>query len=91
MDLSRPFGSSVNDFIATEDFTLNCSSIDSAVALVTTCGVGAFMAKMHVKSAFRLIPVRSADWPLLGYYHNGQYYSYIVLPFGLRSSPAIFN
>ena len=67
------------------------SNIDEAVALVTLSGVGSFMAKMDVKSAFRLIPVRKQDWNLLGYCHDNRYYFDTVLPFGLRSSPAIFN
>ena len=91
MDLSRPFDNSVNDFISKEAFTLRFSNIDEAVALVISTGVGAYMAKMDVKSAFRLIPVRKEDWNLLGYCHDNQYYFDLVLPFGLRSSPAIFN
>ena len=91
MDLSRPFDSSVNDSISKEAFTMRFSNIDEAVALVTSSGIGSYMAKMDVKSAFRLIPVRKEDWNLLGYCHNDQYYFDTVLPSGLRSSPAIFN
>ena len=91
MDLSRPFGNSVNDYISKEAFTMRFSNIDEAVALVTLSGVGSFMAKMDVKSAFRLIPVRKQDWNLLGYCHDNRYYFDTVLPFGLRSSPAISN
>ena len=91
MDLSRPFDNSVNDYISKEAFTLRFSNIDEAVALVAASGVGSYMAKMDVKSAFRLIPVRKEDWNLLGYKHDNQYYFDTVLPFGLRSSPAIFN
>ncbi|GAV01362.1 hypothetical protein RvY_12086 [Ramazzottius varieornatus] len=46
---------------------------------------------MDVESAFRLTPVRKEDWHLLGYFFDNEYHFDIVFPFGLRSSPAIFN
>ena len=49
------------------------------------------MAKMDLKHAFRLCPVRPEDWDLSGLHWDGQYYVDKRLPFGLRSSPAIFN
>ncbi|XP_055337903.1 uncharacterized protein LOC129587950 [Paramacrobiotus metropolitanus] len=49
------------------------------------------MAKMDVKSAFRLIPVRPAEWNLLGYQWNGEFYFDVVLPFGCRASPYVFE
>lgn len=49
------------------------------------------MAKLDLKHAFRLIPVHPSDWNLLGYCNNNQYYFDVVLPFGLRSSPSLFN
>jgi len=49
------------------------------------------MAKIDIKHAFRLCPVNPLDWPLLGYKWLGRYFFDIRLPFGLRSSPFIFN
>ena len=49
------------------------------------------MAKIDLKSAFRMIPVHSADWDLLGMYWRGQYYVDTCLPFGLRSAAFLFN
>ena len=49
------------------------------------------MAKIDVKHAFRLCPVHPDDWPHLGYKWLGKYFCDIRLPFGLRSSPFIFN
>ena len=49
------------------------------------------MAKVDIKHAFRLCPVHSSCWPLLGYKWLGKYFFDIRLPFGLRSSPFIFN
>ena len=46
---------------------------------------------MDLKHAFRLCPVRRADWDLLGDHWAGQYCIDKRLPFGLRSSPALFH
>lgn len=91
LDLSSPRGSSVNDFISKDDYHCKYSSFDDAVAYVVACGRGCFMGKVDIKHAFRLCPVNEEDWKLLGYKWEGRYYFDIVLPFGLRSSPYIFN
>ena len=49
------------------------------------------MAKVDLKSAFRMVPVRSQDWELLGMYWQGNYYFNTCLPFGLRFAPYLFN
>ena len=49
------------------------------------------LAKMDGKHAFRHCPVCMADWPLLCYVWLGAYFVDTRLPFGSRSSPAIFN
>ena len=50
-----------------------------------------YLPKLDIKSAFRQIPVRAEDHSLLGIFWQGSYYYERVLPFGLRSSPAIFD
>ena len=62
MDLSSPRGSSINDFISKEDYTLQYATFDQALALVASFGTGAFMAKLDLKHAFRLCAV-SLDLP----------------------------
>jgi len=47
--------------------------------------------KVDIRNAFRLCPVAPSDWHLLGIKWNGLFYHEKVLPFGLRSSPCIFN
>ena len=91
LDLSSPRGHSVNDGILKEDYTVNYSSFDDAVDLVKKLGRGCYLAKLDVKHAFRLCPVHKKDWHLLGYKWQGKYYHDLVLPFGGRSSPFIFN
>ena len=54
-------------------------------------GKGALMAKIDLKSAFRMIPVHSADCDFLGMHWQGQYYVDTCLPFGLHSAPFLFN
>ncbi|GAV04715.1 hypothetical protein RvY_14950 [Ramazzottius varieornatus] len=91
MDLSRPRDLSVNDYISKADYTLNYCNVDDAVALIIKAGRSCLLAKTDLVGVFRIIPVHHSDWNLLGYYFDGRYYYDRVLPFGLRSSPAIFN
>ncbi len=80
--LSAPPSSSINDSIDT---------IDDAINLLQQLGPNALMAKADLKSAFRLCPVHPLDWPLLGIQWRNQYFIDKCLPFGLQSSPYLFN
>ena len=91
MHLSAPRGHSINDAIPKERYSLQYSSVDDAVALLFQAGRGALMAKVDLKSAFRMVPVRRADWRLLGVEWDNQIYLDKCLPFGLRSAPYLFN
>ena len=81
----------MNDGIPVEVFSVKYSIFDEAVDLTRLFGKGTYMAKVDVKHAFRLCPVHSSDWPLLGYFWLGRFYFDTRLPFGSRSSPFIFN
>lgn len=48
MDLSRPLGSSVNDYISITEFTLNYCSADDAINIISKLGVGTLMAKLDL-------------------------------------------
>ena len=91
MDLSQPKGLSINENISKEDFSVQYSHFDVATDLVYKTGKSCLMSKVDIKHAFRLLPVRAEDWHLLGYSWLGCYFVDTRLPFGLRSSPAIFN
>ena len=67
LDLSSPRGSSVNEGIDNQSFTVKYCSIDDALDMVHSLGPSAFMAKADIKHAFRLCPVKPAEWHLLGY------------------------
>lgn len=49
MHLSAPAGSSINDHIPKDDFSLHYASVDDAVRLVLAHGPGALMAKVDLK------------------------------------------
>lgn len=89
--LSAPMGDSNNDYIEPLDYSLQYSTIDDAVAICHRLGPGALMAKVDLKNAFRLCPVRPEDWHLLGIHRRNQFYVDKCLPFGLCSAPFFFN
>ena len=91
MHLSHPPASSVNDGIPVAEFSLKYISVDTATDAIMELGQGCLLAKIDVKSAFRICPVRIEDQPLLGIQWQGAFYYDMVLPFGLRSAPYIFN
>ena len=91
LDLSYPQEGAINTGILPEECSVVYSKFDDAVDIIRSQGQAAFMAKLDIKSAFRLLPVRREDWPLLGYCWKGHYYFDTQLPFGLRSAPFLFT
>ena len=91
LDLSQPTGESVNDYINKAEFPCNYTHFDAATDLVFRTGRGTYLTKIDIKHAYRLLPVRREDWPLLVYYWEGRYDVDIKLPFGGRSSASFFN
>ena len=89
--LSYPEGQSVNDGIDVADFPLKYMTVYEAMDSIMRLGRGAPLAKLDIKHAFRLCPIRAQDQHLLGMQWQGRYYFDQVLPFGLRSAPFIFN
>ena len=72
-------------------FSVKYTHFDEEMALVRAAGQSCHLSKVDIKHAFRLLPVRTQDWKLLGYFWEGCYFLDTMLPFGLRSSPRIFN
>ena len=66
LHLSAPHNHSVNDFIPKEEFSLHYTSVDDAFQYLLNFGVRAQMAKIDLKSAFRMVPVHPDNWELLG-------------------------
>ena len=90
-DLSSPAEASVNEGIDPELCSLKYTSVDAGVRLLITLGRGALMAKLDLRSAYRLVPVHPADQPLLGIKWQDRIWLDTSLPFGLRSAPKIFS
>ena len=99
-DLSWPPRDSINDHIDPDLYHCIYASFDQAVFLIKKQGVGTLMAKLDLGDAFKHILVHPKDWPLLCSSWDilqadssvlQQYYIDLFLPFGLCSSPAIFN
>ena len=90
-DLSHPFGRSVNDGIPQKFGTLQYQTFDDAIRLIASAGQFATLRKRDIKDAFRTVPVSPYDYWLLIFEWQGALYVDIYLPFGLRTSPFIFN
>lgn len=97
-DLSWPAGLSINDGIPKDLFSCNYDSLDRAITLLKHFGPGALMSKLDLSDAFRHVLVHDRDWELLGSTWPVEidgtvvtgYFFDTFLPFGLRSSPALF-
>lgn len=91
VDLSSPRGCSINNGIASSNCSFRYSSVHDAAKRVVECGRGALMAKLDLKSAYRMVPVHPEDSSLLDVSWRGVSYLDQALPFGLRSAPIIFS
>ncbi len=73
------------------DFPVALDAFDRALEKVKQIGAGCYMSKIDIESAYRCIPVRPEDWPLLGLEWKGNFYFDIVMQFGITSATAIFE
>ena len=90
-DLSFPEGGSVNDGINPSLCSMAYITVDQVAARAMSLGKGSLLAKIDIKSAYRLIPICPRDRQRLGMQWNNAVYVDGMLPFGLRSTPKIFN
>lgn len=90
-DLSFPEGQSVNDAIDPRLCSLSYITVEEVARAAIALGKGSLLAKIDIKSAYRLIPVCYQDRKWLGMKWKGLVYVDGMLPFGLRSAPKIFN
>ena len=82
--LSAPWGVTIND---PQQYTLHYASVDNVIHCISQISKGALMAKIDLKLAFHLVPVRRDDWELLGIHWQNCYFVDTCLPFGLQSAP----
>lgn len=91
-NLSHPPGASVNDNILDEKKTVQyCSVHDVGQRLASKYGSSAWLAKIDLADAYRIVPIRREDWKFLGICVNGQYYIDRMLPMGASSSCQLFQ
>ena len=91
LDLSWPVGSSVNDGIQSgsylpQEIALVYPTVDLIADRVAALGSGCLLFKRDLKRAYRQFPVDPHDYPLLGYFGNGNFYFDVVLPMGLTTA-----
>ena len=87
----RTAGSSINSSI--EKLKCQLSTFEDAIDMLNRMGdlSDIWMLKLDVKSAYRCIPVRPKDWPLLGGRWDELMYFDMSLPFGMGSSCGIWE
>ncbi|KAM4661937.1 uncharacterized protein O3C94_010581 [Discoglossus pictus] len=89
--LSYPKGHSVNDGIDQELSSVSYASVKQAVRLVRRAGRGALLAKVDIKSAFRLLPIHPVSQQLLGCSILGKFFVDLCLPMGCSISCSFFE
>ena len=93
-DLSYPPGSSINEFINKHDFPMSYVTIDQVVKMCAKYK-DPYLVKLNVKDAYMHCIVKREERHLLGFTweENGvtEYWQMCCLPFGLSSSPKLFN
>ncbi len=94
IDLSSPQNStvpSINSLILLDEFSLRYHDIEQAVELIKIAGRGAWLAKVDITSAFKVMPIHPDSWQLFGIQWAGKFYFAFRLTFGCKSSPKIFD
>ena len=89
--LSFPKGSSLNDGISSEHTSVSYATVQDAIRLIRATGPGCFLAKTDIQNAFRILPIRPADYPLLGICWRGYFYYDRCMPMGCASSCRTFE
>ena len=73
------------------EVSIQYDSFMSVVATLHTSGKASLLAKLDLKDVHRHIHVHNMDWSLLGFHWLGKYYYSVMLMFGGKSAPYIFN
>ena len=89
--LSYPENKSVNSFIDPEECTVVYTSLDEVLQKIANMRKGTLLAKMDIKSAFRLMIINPGDFDLLGFKFQGNYYIDKCLPMGCSKSCSLFE
>ena len=84
-DLTHPTGENVNASHTSPYFQL-----PTALSFAQRLSQGAYIWKGDIDKAFRNVPIRQRDWPLLAFHADGVLYVDTRLPFGHVLSPFYF-
>ena len=91
VNLSYPYDHrSVNFNIPQSESKVSYSTILDAIKIIRPMDKS-FLAKADIKDAFRLIPVHSSDYNLLGFKFDDNFFFDMTLPMGCSSSCKIFE
>ena len=90
-NLSHPENNSVNSYIDPECCKVTYSSLDNILDKIYELGNRVQLAKMDIKSAFRLLLVNPADFDLMGIKFDGFFYVDKCLPMGCSLSCKLFE
>ena len=95
LDLSSPHNRdnhySINDLIDKDTCSMSYVKIDDAIDIILKYGRYSSLCKFDISNAFKICPILPSQWPLFCVKWNSQYYFYVRLTFGCRSSPVIFD
>ena len=82
---------SINGGIPEDYGTITYSGVQDAIMAIQKVGRSCLLVKRDFESAFRHMPISPFDSGLLGFHWETKYYSERFLPFGLRTTPFLFN
>ena len=94
VNLSAPYGASVNDAITNEvydgvPFKLKYPTVENIVTAIEQFDSDVLLSKIDVSRAFRNLRTDPGDFDLLGLSWNGKAYLDISIPMGLKSGSAL--
>ena len=89
--LSFPLGNNVNSYIDPELATVQYTSFDKVLSTINEIGMGAELARMDIRSAFRLLILHPDEYELFGFHFKNQFYFDKCLPMGCSASCALFE
>lgn len=89
--LSYPNGKGVNNFIDHDLCTVQYTSFDTVLDKIADLGKNSLLAKMDIRSAFRLLIINPDDFELLGFKFKNQYFFDKNMPFGCSAACALFE
>ena len=67
--LSYPKSSGINSFIDPDLCAVHYASFDGVIDMIAKFGLGAFLAKMDIKSAFWLVPIYPGDFNFFRFFN----------------------